>query len=485
MSNNGTAVNSFDLVVIGCGPGGYKSAIIAAHMGAKVAIIEKFLPGGTCLNQGCVPKEALLRLAHLLGDVNSAKGHGLSGQVNADFVAALHHQREVVGNIRASLQPWFKQLKIQFFAGSARFEDVNNILIAPNDAAQPAQRISGKKIIIATGATPRRDSVCTPDGDRVIDTRDFMFDLNRLPSSVLLVGGGAIGCELGYALHQFGAKVTLVDRGERLLDKGSIADRASQTLERKFAQLGIQVIMQTTVTSIEKTPEAVRVQFANGSVGEYDLILVAIGRVPHTDGLGLNEIGVNTDDDGFIETNEYLATSVPHIYAVGDVKHGPMTANAAFHDAKIATLNALLGDREPFNYNRVPIVVDTALPIAAVGLNEERAEQAGFEPDVARANLAGSTIARIHRGGEGYIEVVHDAETGQLLGGSIVGPQAGEMINMLTAACQSQRGLWFFTDMTYSHPSWNEELENAIARSVAAFNRSGEQIFRPGIYAID
>ncbi|MEK6749753.1 MAG: NAD(P)/FAD-dependent oxidoreductase [Pseudomonadota bacterium] len=478
-------VAHYDLVIIGCGPGGYKSAIIAAHMGAKVAVIEKYLPGGTCLNQGCVPKEAILRLARILGDVNRLDGRGLVGQVQGDFVAALRHQREMVGNIRATLLPWLRQLGIKFYAGNASICAAQRVKITPLEADQSVPEIIAKKIIIATGATPRRDPVCTPDGERILDTRDFMFNLNHLPKNVLWVGGGAIGCELGYAMRQFGMHVTVVEQGERLLNRGGIAERASQTLERKFTQLGIKVIKNAHVAQIDKSAADIKVKFSDGQRGEYDLILVAVGRAPHTEGLGLADVGVQCDDEGFIVTNEYLETSVPHIYAVGDVKRGPMTANAAFHDAKIATLNALLGNRELYNYNRVPIVIDTAIPIAAVGLSEDRAEQAGFEPDVAHANLAGSTIARIHHGGEGYIEVVHDAETGQLLGGSIIGPQAGEMINMLTAACQSQRGLWFFTDMSYSHPSWNEELENAIARSVAAFNKSGEEVFRPGIYAID
>ncbi|MDH4276066.1 MAG: NAD(P)/FAD-dependent oxidoreductase, partial [Gammaproteobacteria bacterium] len=452
----------------------------------KVAIIEKFLPGGTCLNQGCVPKEAILRLARILGDVNRLEGRGLVGRVQGDFVAALHHQRELVENIRATLLPWLRQLGIKFYAGSAKVVAADTVLITPNDPSTTPQEIIAKKIIIATGAAPRRDPVCIPDGQRIIDTRDFMFNLDRKPNNVLWVGGGAIGCELGYAMRQFGVNVTVVEQGDRLLNRGGIAERASQTLERKFAQMGIKVIKNACVAQLDKSSDDnIKVQFSDGQQGEYDTILVAVGRVPHIEGLGLAEIGVECDEEGFIVTNEYLETTVPNIYAVGDVKRGPMTANSAFHDAKIATLNALNGNRELYNYNRVPIVIDTALPIATVGLSEDRAELAGFEPDVARANLAGSTIARIHHGGEGYIEVVHDAETGQLLGGNIVGPQAGEMINMLTAACQSQRGLWFFTDMSYSHPSWNEELENAIARSVAAFNRSEEEVFRPGIYAID
>ena len=202
-----------------------------------------------------------------------------------------------------------------------------------------------------------------------------------------------------------------------------------------------------------------------------------------TDGLGLEEAGVALNPEGFIEVTEHLETSVPGIYAIGDVKPGPMTANAALHDAKVAAANAINGNALSSNYHKVPTVIHSALEIAAVGLTEDLAEQAGFDADVARSNFGGSGKGRAHHDYEGFIEVVHDAETGQLLGGCIVGPEAGEQIHMMSAACQSERGLWFFTDMSYSHPSWCEELETAIDPYTSAFSKSGKEVFRPGIFA--
>jgi dihydrolipoamide dehydrogenase len=474
----------FDLVIIGSGPGGYKAAMVAGHLGVKVALVEQGLPGGTCLNQGCVPKKTLLHLASLLEDVNALAGRGLIGKVHGDFRAALAHKDDVVRGIRDGFPVWLRRLGVQVFQGHAHLQDPHHICIQPvHEGGHGPQTVSARRIIIATGASPREHPVCPTDGERIISSQDFMLRLDRLPDTVLCVGGGTIGSELGFLLHQFGAHVTIVDQAERLLARPGISERVSATLERKFKRLGIELRTGVSVQWTQVQQDGVRVGLDDGSERQYDCVLVAIGRRPSSDDLGLEQAGVAVTAEGYIVTNEYLETSVPGIYAVGDVKSGPMTANAALHDAKIAVTNAISGNSLYANYNRVPMVVDSALEIAVVGLTEERAEEAGFEPDVARVNFGGSSKARGRNDYEGFIEVVHDEETGQLLGGCVVGPEAGEQIHLLAAACQSERGLWFFTDMNYSHPSWTEELENAVSPYTSAFTRSGRELFRPGIYA--
>lgn len=474
----------YDLVVIGSGPGGYKAAVTATHLGAKVAIIEKSLPGGTCLNQGCVPKEALMRIAKLLDEVESLNGHGIRAAITGDFSKAIEHKDDVVTSIRSTLLPWLRQLGIRLFSGEASLLDSNTIEVRGLDEnVNSLTFLKAKKIIIATGARPKQLEHCPTDGQYILNSSDFMFNLKQCPQSILCVGGGAIGTEFSYLLHRFGAKVTLLEQQDHLLHKPNIPERASHTLERKFKRLGIHIKKNISIIKTEIKDQYVEVTFSDNSKETYEKILVTIGRTPNTKGLNLENTGIQIDAEGFIKTNEFLETTCKGIYAVGDVKRGPMTANAAFHDAKIAAHNAVCGNSKVYNYNRVPIVIDSALSIASVGLTEDRAENAGFEPEIARINLAGSTKARITHDSEGYIEVVHDEETGQLLGGSIIGQQAGEMIHMLTAACQSNRGLWFLTDISYAHPSWNEELENAIHGCVSEFAESEIDIFRPGIYA--
>ncbi|MDH5216175.1 MAG: NAD(P)/FAD-dependent oxidoreductase, partial [Gammaproteobacteria bacterium] len=449
--------NHYDLIIIGSGPAGYKAAVAASMHGVKVAMIEKAIPGGTCLNEGCVPKDAIVRIAKLLRDFSNYSGHGIIGEIKGDFVGALKHKTEVIEGIRSTLLPWLRQLGIRLHQGNASFVDQKTIKVIDGVTEN---LFTAEKILIATGAKAKPHPICKHDGIHVLDSSDFMYKLTALPETMLIVGGGPIGCELAYALHQFGTKVTLLEKTDRLLNKNGINERASRTLERKFKQLGIRVLLNDDIVSCIIENDRVNIDTISGETLNVEKALVAIGRQPYHEGLELQNAAIKTDSNGFIVTNEYLETTTRGIYAIGDVKPGPMTANAAFHDAKIAASNAIDGNKLTHNYNRVPILIDTALQIASVGLTEERAESAGFEPEVARANLAASTKAKTNNDPEGYIEVVHDEETGQLLGGTIVGRQASEMIHTLTAACQSERGLWFFTDMSYSHPSWNEELEN-------------------------
>lgn len=491
---------NFDLVIIGSGPGGYKAAITAAHLGARVALVEKGLPGGTCLNQGCIPKKTLLHVASLIEDINGLQGHGLIGQVRGDFMAAMAHKDEVVAGIRDNFSVWLKRLGVQVFIGEGRLLDAGRVSVMPVRMPVPLEsrapfadkekllvtsplELTAKRVIIATGSTPKELDTCKANGKEILNSQDFMYRLDHLPESILCVGGGAIGVELGFLLHQMGSRVCIVEQSSRLLEHLHISERASAVLERKLKRIGVEVHHNISVASSDIVEGGVDITFTDGRREHYQHVLVAVGRQPATAGLGLEDVGVKLDGNGFIEVSESLESSVPGIYAIGDVKPGPMTANAALHDAKVAAANAINGNFLRGNYHKVPVVIHSALEIAAVGLTEDLAEQAGFDADVARSNLGGSGKARAHRSHEGFIEVVHDAETGQLLGGCIVGPEAGEQIHMMSAACQSDRGLWFFTDMSYSHPSWCEELETAIDPYTSAFTKSGKQVFRPGIFA--
>jgi dihydrolipoamide dehydrogenase len=473
---------NFDLIVIGSGPGGYKAALTAAHLGAKVALVEKALPGGTCLNQGCIPKKTLVHLATLIEDVNNLQERGLVGRVHGDFHAAVVHKNAVVAGIRDNFAVWLKRLGVRVFTAEARLLGGQRVALRQADAGVP-HTIQAGRIILATGSAPRQLATCPTDGGRILNSRDFMLQLTQLPESVLCIGGGAIGVELGFLLHQFGSRVCIVEQRSRLLDRPRIPERASAMLERKFARIGIEVRKNAALLDYAATREGIKATLSDGYSGTFEKILVAVGRQPLVDGLGLSEAGVAVNAEGFVQVSEYLETSAAGIYAVGDVKPGPMTANAALHDAKVAAANAITGNRMRANYHKVPVVIDSALEIAAVGLTEDLAAAAGFEADVALSSLGGSGKARARHDYEGYTEVVHDAETGQLLGGCIVGPEAGEQIHMLAAACHSERGLWFLRDMSYSHPSWCEELETAIDPYAAALARSEKTIFPPGIFA--
>lgn len=470
----------FDLVVIGSGPGGYKAAITAAHMGAKVAIIEKGLHGGTCLNQGCIPKKTLLYLASLIEDVNALNGHGLIGQINGDFPAALKHKDEVVNSIRDNFPFWLRRLGIRLLVGHASFVSNKSLQVSEEDGN--VQQITADKIIIATGSSPKQHTVCKTNDNNILHSRHFMTTEVTLPKSILCLGGGAIGVEFAYLLHQFGSRVTIAEQSHRLLAKANIPERASSLLERKFDRLGVNVLKGIGVVETQQTAQGLQVTYSDGTQGKFDMILVAIGRQPNTSGLGLDNTDIQLSNEGFVSCNDYLETNVSGVYAIGDVSDGPMTANSALHDAKIAASNAIKGNHLSRNYHTVPIVIDSAIEIAAVGLTEDQAEDAGFEADAARSSFGASPKARGRNDVEGFIEVVHDEETGQMLGGCIAGTEAGEQIQMITAACQSPKGLWFLKDISYSHPSWCEELENTIDPYTAELIQSGREVFQAGIY---
>lgn len=473
----------FDVIIIGSGPGGYKAALTAAQKGASVALIEKALPGGNCLNQGCIPKKTLLHLASMLEDVAHLQGRGLMGEVKGDFRAAMRHKNEVVAGIRNNFPVWLKRLGVHMFHGHGRFVDAFHVDVEPLDGSGPHRHLEGKRVIVATGSTPIDLPECPRDGKIVLHSADFMFALDEQPQTMLFVGGGTVNVELAYLMHQFGTKVKVVERDARLLSTARIADHACAMLERKFKRIGLEFHSRLTVTACDTSSGRAHVTFSDGSQGTFDKVLVAVGRRPLTDDLDLHKTGVEIDENGFILTSEYLETNVQGIYAIGDVKYGPMTANAALHDAKVAATNAVDSNVYTFNYFKVPVVIHSALEIAAVGLTEEQAEAAGFSAEAARSSLGASGKARAYADTEGFIEVVHDSETGQLLGGCIVGAEAGEQIQMMTAACQSDRGLWFFKDMSYSHPSWCEEFETAIEPTTQALAKSRKKLFRAGIFA--
>ena len=474
-----------DLAVIGSGPGGYRAAIAAAHLGAKVALIERAEPGGNCLNRGCIPTKTLVHLASLIEDAGALAGRGLAGELRGDFGAAMAHKDEVVATIRGGFEYWLKRLGIASLSGRARFvrgAPVPALAIDGGDGGPPSV-IEAGRVIVATGARPRRLKTCPTDCIRIVDSRGFLTGLRELAGSILFVGGGPIGVELGYFAHQFGAHVTIAERGERLLGCSPLPDRAAHALQRKLERIGVEIRLDASVAETQGEGERVGVTFDDGTGARFDKVVVAVGREPCTEELALEAAGVELTPGGFIRTSQHLETSAPGIYAIGDAKPGPMTANGALHDAKVAAANAVSGNRLRANYLKVPFVVHSALEIAAVGFDEDTAEEAGFAPEVARSSLRASGKARACHDYEGFIDVVHDAETGQLLGGCIIGPEAGEQIHMLAAACQSERGMWFFKDMSYSHPSWCEELENAIDPYAAALDRSGRDIFAPGILA--
>lgn len=469
---------ALDLIVVGCGPAGYKAAVGAARLGASVAVVEAGRPGGNCLNEGCIPTRALLYPASLIEDCNAFAGRGLVGTVRGDFAAAVRHKDAVVASLRNGLPGAMQRLGIHMVRGAAKFE-------APGRLRVEGDLFEAPRVVVATGSRPRALAEIPFDGRVVVSSHEFYSSLAELPERVLCVGGGAIGVEAAYLARQYGARVTIVERGPRLLPSARVPEHVADLLEARLGRLGVEVRSETQVAACRVEGGRAHVTFDDGDEDDFGLVLVAVGRAPNSTGFGLEEIGARLTPSGHLRTDAFLQTSIPGVYAAGDVREGPMTANAALYDGKLVVENALGGERTRANYFKVPFVVNSALEIATVGLTEAQAEGAGFSPRAAHASFGASGKARARHDYDGFIEVVHDLETGQLLGGCIVGPEAGEQILLLGAACRSERGLWFLKDLSYSHPSWCEELERAIDPYAATLARDAENLFRPGIHAGD
>lgn len=474
---------TFDAVVIGGGPAGYKAATGAARLGARVALVERALDGGTCLNEGCIPSDALLYPAVLIDDVQSFTGRGVSGTVRGDFGAAAQHRDAVVATMRAGVPQALKRMGVRQFRGAARFEDAQHVRVEAIAPRAVQVVLQAPRVIIATGSRPRALAACPFDGATVVSSREFYASLDRLPERILIVGGGAIGVETAYVASQFGSRVTIVERGSRLLPDPRVPEHAADLLEARLEKLGVELRLRTAPLACDARLGRAHVVCDDGHEADYNLVLVAVGRTANSCALGLEEVGIAATPDGQVRTNGYLETDTRGVYAIGDVRAGPMTANAALYDAKVVTANAFGGERMHANYFKVPFVVRSALEVAVVGLSEAHAEAAGFTPVSTRAGFASSGRARARHDHDGFVEVVHDAETGQLLGGCVVGPQASEQILLIGAACQSARGLWLLKDLCYSHPSWSEELETVVDRCATSLARSAASLFRPGIHA--
>jgi len=458
----------YDLIIIGCGPGGYKSAITAAKLGYSVAVVEKTHAGGTCLNQGCVPKEILTRIAKLVDGVKSYNGLGLDCSAAPNFSDAIAHKNKLVESTGGTITPWLKQLGIRYIQGEASFVNKNTIRVQNTEDKKDLSLI-GDRIIVATGSKPKEHPTIPFRSPHIVNSKEFMFEVTQLPKRALLIGGGCVSTELAFVLRQFGSRVTIVEESGQLLNNTNVTDRARGTLEQKLLQLGINIKKNTRAITEISSEQSINVLFSDSSADGFDLVLIAVGRTPNTQGLNLSKAGIETDENGFIVTDDFLQTTANGVYAIGDVKCGPMTANAAFHDAKIATKNALSGNQSKNSYHNVPIVIDSALQIASVGFTEDTAEDAGYDTEVIRTNLANSIIGQLTNSVQGFIDIVHDEETGQVLGGCIVGPEAREMIHTISAATQSKDGLCYFTNQHYAHPSWNEEFENTVSRHIDEF----------------
>ena len=449
----------YHILIIGSGPGGYRAAVLAALRNQKVAIIEKQDWGGCCLNRGCVPKKAWYNTAKILNKNNTMNKIGVKGDLKPDFDAAWQHQKKTVTTVRDSYLNYMSRLGIDFFDGHGKIIDKNTVHISTIGSDDIF--LSSENIIIATGSTPNIPEPFNIPGKRVLTT-DHLFDTPPPTGNhIAVIGGGVIASEFSFILQMLGKNVKWFSRSG-LLSKSTFSPQAINALSSKLNTFSLTPQLSFPV-SVKEKAEQVILQFENSKADQaFDWVLLATGRKPISYDLGLENTRIELDNQGFILTNNFLQTQEANIYAIGDVRSRQMTANQAIADANVAIENIINGNQEQYNETWTPQAIYSALELAKIGLNEEEAEDLDHEPAIGFSAFESSPCAIGQDEIDGYIRLISDMDSGEFLGGEIVGENAAELIQLMALqAHNKQEALKTFAQLMVNHPSRGEELVNA------------------------
>jgi dihydrolipoamide dehydrogenase len=454
-------MNEYDVVIIGAGPGGYVCAVRASQNGLKAAIIDKKWLGGVCLNVGCVPSKALLKnaeLAHTLRE--RAEEFGISfDNLKLDYASAVKRSRGVSQRLTRGVAFLMKKNNVDVFMGEAKVGADKKITVT--DSEGKTQQIGAKNIVIATGSTPVMPAAWQADGEKVISYNEAILQ-EKLPKSAVIIGAGAIGAEFATIWNSYGVPVTMVEMLPNVLPLED--EEVSQELAKAFKKRGIEILTGHKVEAVEKSKDGVIVK-VSGDGGqksiEAEQALVAIGFRPNSAGLGLEEAGVKLDGKGFIQVDEKLATSVPGIWAIGDVTGKLLLAHLASAQG-ILCADALSGRQvNPINYQNVPHATYCQPQVASFGLSEAQAKASGKEIKVGRFPFQANGKALGLGETTGFIKIISDAKYGEILGAHIIGPEASELLPELTLAQQMELTAEEIARNIHAHPTLSEVVMEA------------------------
>ncbi len=455
----------YDLTVIGSGPGGYVAAIRAAQLGLKTAIIERYSTlGGTCLNVGCIPSKALLDSSeHYHNAAEKFELHGIDikeGALGINMPQMIKRKDAVVDQTCKGVDFLMKKNKIDVYHGHGSFVDATTISIALEDGK--TEKINSAKTIIATGSKPVTPAAFNYDKKRVITSTEAL-NITKVPKRMVIIGGGVIGLELGSVYARLGTEVEVVEYLDRIIP-GMDKDCAKE-LQRALKKLGMKFHLKHMVTGVKATSRSVTVDVQKRDSEETfvlkaDYCLVAIGRRPYTDNLGLENVGVKVDEKGRIEVNEHLETNVSGIYAIGDVVKGAMLAHKAEEEG-VFVAETIVGQKPHIDYNLIPGVVYTWPEVAAVGKTEEELKEAGVPYKSGKFPFKALGRARASTDTEGMVKVLAHADTDEILGVHMVGPRTADMIAEAVALMEFRASAEDAARMSHPHPTYTEAFKEA------------------------
>ncbi len=449
---------AFDTVVLGGGPGGYVSAIRAAQLGNKTAIIDQDRLGGICLNWGCIPTKALLKSAEILHYIKNSGGYGIKvPKYDIDFDQTIKRSRDISFNLSKGIEFLMKKNKIKHIVGRGMLNSESEVIV---DDGKKKQKIQAKKIIIATGGRVKKFPGIEFDGINIISSKEAMV-VKSPPKKLIIIGAGAIGVEFAYFFNEFGSQVHLIEMMPNILPNEDL--EISKELEKLFKKTGINIHTDTKVSNIKKLQKNVKVSLEKGKTSKIinaEKVLIATGVQGNIEEIGLENIGIKTDNDSIV-INEFNQTSVRNIYAIGDVSGPPWLAHVASAQGHVAAEHASGLTTHPLDYSNVPACTYCQPQVASLGLTEKAAKDKGYKIKVGRFKFSGSGKALAIGSSEGFIKIIFEEKYGELLGCHIIGHDATELIAELTIA-KALETTWQEIAITmHAHPTLSEAIMEA------------------------
>lgn len=454
-------MSKYDVTIIGSGPGGYVAAIRCAQLGLKTAMIEKYNSlGGTCLNVGCIPSKAMLDSSeHFFNAKHNFAEHGIAtGDLSVNLAKLVERKNGVVSQTCDGIKFLMDKNKIDVFYGVGSFVDKNNIKVTGADGEKI---LATDKVIIATGSKPNFFPGMEPDKDRIITSTEAL-NLKEVPKHLIVIGGGVIGLELGSVYARLGAEVTVVEFADSIISMMDVS--VGKELQRILKKEGFKFNFNHAVTKVVNTGKGVVVT-ANNKKGEEvniegDYCLVAVGRKPYTAGLGLENIGITPDKRGMIPTDEHLQTTIPGIYAIGDVIKGAMLAHKAEEEG-VFVAEIMAGQKPHIDYNLIPGVVYTWPEVASVGKTEQEVQAAGVEYKVGQFPIRALGRARASGDVQGLVKIIADKNTDEVLGVHMVAPRAADLIMEAVVAMEYKASAEDIARICHPHPTYSEAVKEA------------------------